>query len=238
MCADHRDVAARPRVLLVDDHMLFAEALRAELDQHALEVLPLATSGRVALEAARTASPDLAIIDIGLPDMDGLDLGSQLRVEHPHLRILIVTALSSAVALRRALDLGFNGYLTKDTSMERFVAALRAVLAGDIVIPATLSRQVTNTPTPEVRDATLKADQLTAREREVLHHLAQGLTSDAIASDLKVSRHTVRTHVQNILTKLQVSSRLEAAAFAIRYGLVDTPAPRQRDQWDQASLRP
>ena len=219
--------ARRPKVLLVDDHLLFAEALRVTLERDGIEVLPLAQSGETAVGAARGGVPDLAIIDIGLPDIDGLDLGVLLREEHPDLRVLVVTALSSVAALRRALDLGFSGYLTKDTSMERFVAAMRSVLAGEIVIPATLSRYVSNTPSQEERLAALKADQLTRREREVLQKLANGSTSDSIAEELSVSRHTVRTHVQNILTKLQVSSRLEAAAFAIRYGLVESPTPGQ-----------
>lgn len=218
-------VKTRPRVLLVDDHLLFAEAIRAALEQDGLEVLPLAQSGSDAIKAARNYVPDLAIIDIGLPDVDGLDLGVQLRAEHPDIRILVVTALNSVSALRRTLDLGFSGYLTKDTSMDRFVTALRSVLAGEIVIPATLSQHVTNRLTQEEQDAALKADQLTRREREVLQKLADGSTSESIAAQLAVSRHTVRTHIQNILMKLQVSSRLEAAAFAIRYGLVESPSP-------------
>lgn len=226
MCPDETGPRSRTRVLLVDDHLLFAEALRAALEQDGLEVLPLAMSGRQALDSARSTSPDLAIVDIGLPDIDGLELGVQMKAEHPTIKILIVTALNSVDALRRALDLGFGGYVTKDTSMERFVAGMRSVLAGNTVIPSNLSPGVTNRLTDEESDAALKADQLTPREREVLQKLAYGSTSEIIASELSVSRHTVRTHVQNILTKLQVSSRLEAAAFAIRYGLVESPSSR------------
>jgi two-component system, NarL family, nitrate/nitrite response regulator NarL len=216
------------RVLIIDDHKLFAEALRSVLDRDGLEVRPVTTSAREGLEAARSSRPDLVLVDIGLPDAGGVEVGRQLLDELPDTKVVAVTGLSDAELLREAVKAGFHGYLTKDTSISRFGDAIKAVMGGQLIMPHRLGAAAAGARSGDEHDARLLAEQLTARELRVLGLLVEGESSDQIAQRLSISPNTVRTHIQNVLTKLQVHSRLEAAAFAVRHGLVDTGRPRRR----------
>ena len=134
-----------------------------------------------------------------------------------------VTALDDPQAVKEAMRSGFRGYVTKDVRVQRFVDAVRAALAGQVVIPKQLARAVGGRRSAAERHAELLSQQLTRREREVLELLVHGASGREIAERLSISVNTVRTHVQSTLTKLQVHSRLEAATFAVRYGLVSSP---------------
>lgn len=206
------------KTLIVDDHRLFAEAIQLTLGRMGLDVLPVATTAGEALNAAREQHPDLVLVDIGLPDRSGISLGAQILQELPDTKVVALTALEDASLVREALRLGFAGYVTKDTHADMFVRSLRSVLDGQVVVPASVSRAVVWNGASS--DQGLLSSQLTRRELEVLHLLVDGTSSEQIARTLGVSTNTVRTHVQGILAKLQVHSRLEAAAFAVRHGLV------------------
>jgi two-component system nitrate/nitrite response regulator NarL len=217
------------RVLIVDDHKLFAEAIRSALSSDGLrmEVLPVATSAKEALATAKADKPDLVLVDLGLPDESGVVLGRKILEECKGATVLAVTALSDPRLLREVMKAGFHGFITKDTPMARFVDLIKAAMSGHLVVPHRLAARAAGARSTEERDAGLLAEQLTKRERAVLEMLVEGARSEDIARRLSISPNTVRTHIQNILTKLQVHSRLEAAAFAVKHGLVSTGRERR-----------
>jgi two-component system nitrate/nitrite response regulator NarL len=208
--------------LIVDDHRLFAEAIQLTLRGLGMDVVDVVTTAQAAVEAVEATDPELILIDVGLPDRSGIETGAQILQDHPHIKVVALTALSEPGAVREAIAAGFSGYLTKDTQAEAFVHALQGVMDGQIVVPQRLGRSAVtaNGSNGSGGNEGLLARQLTVRELEVLELLAQGAASSEIARRLGVSPNTVRTHVQGILTKLQVHSRLEAAAFAVRHQLV------------------
>jgi two-component system, NarL family, nitrate/nitrite response regulator NarL len=205
--------------LIIDDHKLFAEAVRPLLESLDLSVT-MAQTGQDALEAVRTRAFDVILVDIGLPDGSGLAVGSRILQERPAAKLLAVTGFDDPQAVKEALRVGFRGYVTKDVRAQRFVSAIKAVMDGQVVIPRQLASAVGGARSAEDRHAALLAQQLTDREREVLALLVEGAGGAEIAERLSISTNTVRTHVQSVLTKLQVHSRLEAATFAVRHGLV------------------
>ncbi|MGH2706596.1 MAG: response regulator [Actinomycetota bacterium] len=211
------------KVLIVDDHKLFAEAIRALLEEQGMEVW-VAGGAEEALAAVRSQRPDLALVDLNMPGVGGMELGRQILDQFPGIKVLALTALEDPRAVTQAARAGFHGYLMKDASMTEFVASIRTAVNGGLFLaPHRLAAPAAGARTEEERHALLLADRLTSREREVLTMLVQGATSRQIARHLSIAPNTVRTHIQSILTKLQVHSRLEAAAFAVRYGLVRLP---------------
>jgi two-component system nitrate/nitrite response regulator NarL len=203
----------------VDDHKLFAEAVRPSLENLGMRVA-IVTTGAEATAVAMAAPPDLALVDIGLPDTDGITLGAELLAIRSDMIVLALTAMHDARKVSEALAAGFRGFLTKDLRIARFVNAVRTALEGEVVIPSMSARAVGGVRSPSEEHARLVADSLTAREREVLGLLAVGASGREIAREMHISMNTVRTHVQSVLTKLQVHSRLEAATFAVHHGLV------------------
>ncbi len=215
------------RTLIVDDHTLFAEAIRPTLEGLGLIVIGVASSGREAMQAVRDQRPDLVLVDLGLPDQSGLVVGRMILEERPGTKVLALTALEDPHAVKEAIRAGFHGYLTKDTSVSQFADAITAALGGQVVVPHRLAPRATGARTPEEQNAAFLAEQLTRREREVLALLVEGASGHAIAERLRISPNTVRTHIQSILTKLQVHSRLEAVTFAVRHGIVEAPRARR-----------
>ncbi len=211
------------RILIVDDHRLFADVIRSVLEGHGMEVFAVASSLEEGLATARREHPDVVLVDLGMPDGNGIGLGRTIVAELPETKVIALTALNDPKVVGEALRAGFAGYLTKDTPLTRFVAMIEAAAAGQVVIPQRLAAAAIGARTAEERHASLLAEQLSPRERQVLTLLAEGANSEDIAGKLSVSPNTVRTHVQSILTKLQVHSRLEAATFAVRYGIVKVP---------------
>ena len=208
------------KVLIVDDHILFAESIRRTLEAHGLQVLGVAGNEKDALPMARSGQPDLVLMDLNLPDADGADVARKIMKDCPDAKVLVVTSLTNPRRVTEIIRDGFQGYLTKDTPLAQFVSAVRAAIDGQVVMPMRVARAVAGSKTEEEANAALLADHLTTREHEVLTLLASGATSEVIAEELSVSLNTVRTHIQNVLTKLQVHSRLEAATFAVKYGIV------------------
>jgi two-component system nitrate/nitrite response regulator NarL len=172
---------------------------------------------------ALVARPDLVLLDLALPDANGVDVGRQILEHLPDAKVIAVTALQDPGVVGDAMRAGFHGFVTKDTSLADLLPNLRAVLSGQVVLPHRLAATSVGRHSPEQTTAALLAAQLTARERDVLALLVDGIAGAQIARRLSISPNTVRTHVQSILTKLQVHSRLEAAAFAVRHKVVDAP---------------
>jgi two-component system nitrate/nitrite response regulator NarL len=203
--------------------MLFAEAIRVALEDLGMSVVEVVSRGAEAVEAVDRSNPDIILMDIALPDQSGLAAGQMILERHPDAKIIAVTALSERAVVDEALRVGFVGYLTKDTPVAQFVNAVRSAMDGHLVLPHRLSPN--GRPTQRQEEVALLASQLTPREREVLALLVRGANGKLAATQLGISSNTVRTHVQSILTKLQVHSRLEAATFAVRHRLVEIPMP-------------
>lgn len=212
------------RVLIVDDHALFADAIGPTLRRLGFEEIEHAARGDEGVEAARHRPPTLALIDLGLPDRSGLSIGQEILELGRATKVVVLTALDDQRTVERALAAGFDGYLTKNTSMARFASSIQAVLRGEAVFPRGSGHGRSREGAE--RDSLLLAQQLTPRECEVLRLLVQGITGDSLAGELGISPNTVRTHVQSILTKLHVHSRLEAATFAVRHGVVHPRSQR------------
>jgi two-component system, NarL family, nitrate/nitrite response regulator NarL len=214
------------RVLVVDDHALFTDAILPTLREMEWEVVAVVRRGEEAIETALREQPDLVMVDLGLPDMGGIAVGTRILEALPDTRVIALTGRSDQEAFMEARAAGFHGFLTKDVPLPKFPEALSAALRGEVVTfqrPVVESRPVT----PVDRDAELLASQLTSREREVLALLVEGSDNAQIARRLSISANTVRTHVQSILTKLGVRSRLQAAAFAVRHGVVTVNGRRR-----------
>ncbi|MGH2751104.1 MAG: response regulator [Actinomycetota bacterium] len=207
------------RVLIVDDHALFADALERVLKNQNME-LRLVNTATEALELAPVYKPNIALLDLGLPDMSGIELGEKLLALLDGIKILAVTAMNEPHTLRASIKAGFHGFITKSMPLQQFVASIETALSGQMVMPHRLASPVAGQMSPEEKQTSLLIKQLTQREIEVLTLLARGSSGEEIAQALSVSRNTVRSHVQNILTKLQVHSRLEAVAFAARHNVV------------------
>jgi DNA-binding NarL/FixJ family response regulator len=200
--------------------MLFAEAIRMTLVDLGMSVAGVVSTGEDAVTEVRRSRPDVILMDMSLPDQSGLAAGQVILKEWPDSKILALTAMNDPAVAQEAIRLGFRGYLTKDASVTQFVNSVRSVIDGHLVVPHRLGAAARG----EQEDhAALLAAQLTPRERQVLALLVEGADGRSVAKRLGISRNTVRTHVQSILSKLQVHSRLEAATFAVRHRLVDIP---------------
>ena len=214
------------RVLLADAHSLFREALSAALaGQPDLAVVAEAEDGLEAVGEATRMEPEVAVLDADLPNCEGVRAARLIRERVPGCRVVLLASEEEQDMLADAIDAGVNAYLTKASPLADLVDAIRAVHRGDTLVPARmlgglLDRLVNRRR--EQSDAVRRMGRLTPREREVLALLAQGGDNDSIARDLVISPQTARTHIQNVLVKLGVHSRLEAAAVAIRNGLLDT----------------
>jgi two-component system, NarL family, nitrate/nitrite response regulator NarL len=219
-----RKAATRPRVLIVEDHRLFADALGPVLTKMGMEVMDTAPDAARALAVISSDPPDVVLVDLGLPDMAGIDVAKEILRQRPETKVLALTGLNDPRAVREALQAGLHGYLTKDMPLLRFVKAIEASLEGQVVVPHTLASAASGRRSPEEEHADMVRQHLTAREYEVLALLIEGSNTNGMAIRLGLSPNTVRTHVQNILEKLQVGSRLEAAAFAVRHQLIRQPA--------------
>jgi len=214
------------RVLIVEDQVLFAEAMEVALRNRGVEVVGVAPNGEEGLALLPTSDPDVVLLDMGLPDRSGMAIGRAMLELRPDVKVLALTALRDGRVAREALRAGFSGYLTKDTDVERLLRAIESASSGEVTISKSMARQAAGGRSGDV--VSLMVSQLTDRERDVLGLLAEGADSPAIAERLRISKNTVRTHVQSILAKLNVHSRLEAAAFAVRHGVVTTGDGRRR----------
>jgi DNA-binding NarL/FixJ family response regulator len=220
------------RVVIVDDHDLVAESLRRALGgEPDLEIVASANSVATAVQAARAFRPDVVVMDYRLPDGTGAEAASLLKAEHDDIEIVVLTGLSNRVTLADTLEAGCSGFVSKEGRFTELIDAIRAVAAGEVRVPASLVQDLANHLRP--RPLSL-GDDLTPREHEVLVLLADGKSTTDIVETLFLSVHTVRNHIRNLLTKLQVRSRLEAVAVGMRLGLIGPvdvqPNGRRRDR--------
>jgi len=210
------------RVIVADDHAVVREGLVALLTEEPdITVLGAAGTGSHALELARRHRPDLALLDITMPDLSGLDVAKVLAEEMPETRVLILTMHEEEAFFFEALRSGAAGYVLKGAHGDELVAAVRAVCEGGVVLPPTLASAIVRDFLEHQAPLT-PADDLSPREREVVTLIARGLTSREIADHLTVSLNTVKTHRAHIYLKLQISDRSKLIEYAVRHGLLRT----------------
>lgn len=207
------------KVLIADDHEVMRSGMKALVNGTEIEIVAEAATGEEAVRLAETKKIDLAILDIRMPEGDGLNALGRIKLAKPNLPILILSTYDNPTYVARAVALGANGYLLKGATRDELLAAIRQVAAGGDAWTREELRRVTGAlATPRV-SADVEVP-LTQRESEVLRQLALGLTNKEIAQALGISYETVKEHVQHVLRKVGVTDRTQAAVWAVRKGLV------------------
>ncbi len=214
--------AGKIRVLIADDHAMVRDGLRSILSVDDIEIVGEAATGREALEAVQALAPDLVLMDIRMPDMDGLAATEAIKQCAPDTSVIVVTSYESKEYLRRAIQAGAAGYLLKGTPRANFITAIRAVRNGGSLIDARLLGDLLKDMGLEEKFEHGAGDSLqclSPRERQVLGLLVEGLTNKEIAQQMHYSVGTVKNVVQRVIEKLGVSDRTQAAVYAVRSGL-------------------
>ena len=208
-------------ILIVDDHASVREGQRALIDtEPGMTLVGEATNGVEAVQMARDLNPDVIFMDLFMPVMSGIEATEAITAEDPGARILVLTSFAEDEKVFAAVKAGASGYLLKDATPDEILAAVRSVYRGE---PA-MNPIIANKLMRELRresDLPPTEDPLTERELEILKLVAQGLSNQEIAEELVISERTVRTHVSNILSKLHLANRTQAALYALKEGLVD-----------------
>ncbi|HEV2694673.1 MAG TPA: response regulator transcription factor [Verrucomicrobiae bacterium] len=200
------------RILIADDHYVVRIGLAALIGvEPDMEVVATAVDGAQALELFRRFQPDLALLDMRMPVKDGIQTAMDIRAQFPAARVIMLTAFDGDEDIHKALQAGAQGYVFKNSSVEKLIPALRAVVAGQRWIPKEVASRLASRKTFE---------NLTSREVQVLQELAKGLANKEIADALNISEHTVKTHLKNILGKLRAADRTEAVTTAIQRGII------------------
>jgi DNA-binding NarL/FixJ family response regulator len=213
------------RVLFVEDHQLLAEALSAMLAREPdIEVVGVAGSVAQAKELARERL-DVVLMDYRLPDGTGADATRAIKARWPVARVVMLTAVKDDETVLESIQAGADGYLTKDRAADDVVQAVRAAYAGETLLPRSVILEIARrvAAAKEKTDDRRMIEPLTPRELEVLRALTDGLSTPEICEKLYIAPNTLRTHVQNIMGKLRVHSKLEAVAFALKNRLVEPP---------------
>ena len=210
------------RILIADDHAIVRDGTRALLATVPdIEVLAEAENGSEAVAKARSLQPDVILMDIMMPVMDGIEAIGQIVERDPEARILVLTSFAADDQVFPAIKAGARGYLLKDSDSQELVQAIRQVYRGESWLHPKIARKLLRelSTEPPIQEESSEVDPLTGRELEVLRLVALGKSNQEIATDLVISEGTVRTHVSNILSKLHLASRTQATLYALREGL-------------------
>ncbi len=208
-------------VVVVDDHVLFRSGLRKLLQQDEIQVVGEASTAESGLELIRRQAPHVAIMDLNLPGMSGHDAIRQIATNSPHTQVLVLTISANEADVTDAVFAGACGYLLKDASVVDIVAGVRAAAEGESMV----SPRMTKTLLEQLRrhersDGKPPVENLSSREREVLRLVVEGKDNATIARELFISPYTVKNHISNILLKLSVTNRIQAAVLAVRDSLI------------------
>ena len=209
------------RVAIADDHAVVRQGLRTFLElQDEIEVVGEAADGEEAVALVARTVPDVALIDLVMPRVDGIEAIRRIRERCPATRILVLTSFADDHTVLPAVRAGAAGYLLKDVQPPELVTAIRTVHAGEALLAPSVATMLVEQLAGEDGRAEERDEHLTPREREVLAQLARGAPNKVIALELGVSERTVKTHVSNILGKLGLTDRTQAAVYAVRHGIV------------------
>jgi two-component system response regulator NreC len=212
------------RLLLVDDHAVVRSGLRMLLmSEEDMEIIGEAGSAAEALEADRLLTPDVILMDIGLPDKSGIEATREIREQHPEVAVVALTIHEDEEYFFKMLDAGARGYVPKRAAPEELITAIRAAAANEVYIYPSLAKLLVRDYLSQDRsvEQSTALDDLTDREQEVLTFLAEGKSNDEIAEALVISPKTVARHRENIMHKLNLHSRAELVRYAIRKGIID-----------------
>lgn len=211
------------RILLIDDHTLFRSGIRALLQRQAdFEIVDEAADGVEGIKRAKQHRPDVILLDLNMPGLSGLEALQLLVEDLPQTAVIALTVSEEAEELAAALRGGARGYLIKNIETEALIAGIRRAAAGEPVISESMTAKLVaqfRAPAPVTAPPHDEAPRLTAREREIVQGLARGASNKEIARDLGVAESTVKIHVQNILKKLNLASRVQVAVYAVEHGL-------------------
>lgn len=216
------------RVLVADDHSLFRDGLASLLEAAGHDVVGQVGDGEAAVVAARSLRPDLVLLDISMPLVDGLQALRRIKGDAPEVQVVMLTVSDDDTSLFEALRNGAQGYLLKSLNASEFLAMVEGLGKGEAALSRkTTARLIEGLAKPE--DVAAPHAHLTERERELLALVARGLSNKAIAAEMSISENTVKYYMKNILQKLGAQNRTEAAAYALRAGLVPADTPRRSD---------
>jgi DNA-binding NarL/FixJ family response regulator len=221
--ADRPDEALSPRVLIVDDHDLFRTGLRSLLEEQGVLIAGEADTGTEALRQVRDLAPEVVLMDLNMPGMSGVEATRQIALLAPLSRVVVLTISDLDSDVMDAIFAGACGYLLKDSSIEELLAGIRAAAAGESLVSPAIATKVLQRLRATSRsdhETTKVNSELSARELQVLKLIANGKDNGQIAVDLQISPKTVKNHISNILMKLQIENRIQAAVYAVRSGLV------------------
>ena len=215
--------ATGTRVLLVDDHDLFRTGLRNLLEEQGVEIVGEASDGQEAIELTSELAPDVVVMDLNMPGMSGVDATRHVTTAAPLTRVVVLTISDQDADVLDAILAGACGYLMKDASIEELLAGIRAAAIGESLISSHIAGKVLQriramSTQPEIAEQI--RTELSDREIEVLKLIANGKDNAMIAAELHISPKTVKNHISNILMKLQIENRIQAAVYAVRSGLV------------------
>ena len=211
------------RILLADDHVLVRQGTRELLEQEDdMEVVAEAGDGEDAVRQAINQRPDVAIMDISMPKLNGIEATRQIKASHPSTAVLVLSAYDDDQYIFALLEAGAAGYLLKDVQASELIQAVRAVHTGESVLHPAIARKVINrfAQPADKRTEKVSLDQLTEREMQVLKLAAKGMTNQEIAHELVISIRTVQVHLSNVFGKIGVGSRTEAVLYALREGWI------------------
>jgi DNA-binding NarL/FixJ family response regulator len=216
------------RIIIADDHSLFREGLVSLLQTRGIEVIGEASSGAEAVDLTRCLKPDVVLMDLGMPDMGGLEATRLISAELPEVKVVILTISQADDDLFEAIRSGAHGYLLKNTSSTEFFDLLEALEHGEAPLSRGLAIKIVRYLAQDEQRPS-EATGLTPREDEVLSLVAEGKTNRDVAADLSISEETVKFHMTNILHKLHLGNRAQVVAYAHRHGLAGLPAETPLD---------
>jgi DNA-binding NarL/FixJ family response regulator len=208
----------KPRILLADDHCVVAEGLRSLLEPH-FDVVGIASDGREVVTAARTLDPDVVVLDVSMPSLNGIEAARQLRAANSRAKLVFLTMHREVTYAARALEVGASGYLLKYSAPSELVTAIQEALKGRTYITPQIAGELVDSFRRGTPDGTQGADKLTPRQREVLQLVAEGHSVKAIASVLRISRRTAEFHKARLMRALAVRNTAELTRYAIRTGV-------------------
>jgi DNA-binding NarL/FixJ family response regulator len=209
------------RILIVDDHAMVRQGLSMALDlQPDFVVVGEAGNGRDGVDLAQSLQPDLALLDLNMPDLDGIEVMQRVRHLSPNTRVLILSGIHADARVYATVEAGVDGYIVKDATTGELAQAIRSVASGDVYFHPLITRTLVRYSQGLSPQPASLSTRLTARELSVLQRMATSATNRAIAEQLGISEETVRSHVKNILRKLEQSNRTQAVFEGIRRGLI------------------
>jgi DNA-binding NarL/FixJ family response regulator len=217
------------RLLIVDDHAVVRLGIKMVLNTRAnVQVVGEATDGQDAIRQVEELQPDLVLMDLVLPQIDGIEIMARIKKKYPIIKVIVLTASEDILQIKAAISAGADGYLLKDADADTLLTGIEAVQQGDMALHPRVARHLIKNLTNPTNDEAC-AEHLTRREKEVLQLLAQGLSNKEMAGILGVRTGTIKIYVSNILGKLDVTSRTEAAVWALQIGLVSNKNNRRLD---------